>query len=158
MQETFDHLSPQYAAQLKSTWQAQTCLTPTQLRLAHDFVVCTVVMCRNTQVGVPCNRACSACYTHMSLTFQGAAFVLPPRTDTQSSSAKSHKKSHGDRQGQGKGRAGEKALVLGEPLPDLGVCKHYHNSHRRAVCLALNMPLSFACVACVLLRTVKYLA
>lgn len=87
-------------------------------------------MCRNTQVGVTCNRACSACYTHMSLLFQAAAFVLPPRSATRRSAAGSHHRGQGETQGQGSGRAGEKALVLGEPLPDLGTCKHYHHSHR----------------------------
>lgn len=86
--------------------------------------------CRNTQIGVPCNRACSACFTPMSVLFTSAAFVLPPSPAGASSAAGPRHKGPSTKQGEGRGSAGEKALVLGEPLPDKGTCKHYHHSHR----------------------------
>lgn len=99
---------------------------------------------RNTQVGVPSNRACSSCHTSMSVNFQTAAFVAAvPRVSIHDQPKQQRQKqAHGSR-----GRAAaEPALVVGQPLPHMGTCKHYHHSHRwlRFPCCGRR----FACDLC----------
>lgn len=82
-------------------------------------------LCRNAQVGLPCSRACSACHTSMTVQFQAAMFVAAaPAGDAAQRSKR------GQRCGTGARAALDPALVLGQPLPHMGTCKHYHHSHR----------------------------
>ncbi|KAA6418012.1 MAG: hypothetical protein FRX49_12012 [Trebouxia sp. A1-2] len=99
---------------------------------------------RNAQVGVSCSRACSACHTNMTIRFQTAAFVASAPSSASLGKARAHK----PRQKTGAGaKAGpDPALVVGQPLPYMGTCKHYHHSHRwlRFPCCGRR----FACDLC----------
>ena len=93
-----------------------------------SLTCCVWLCCRNTQVGMPSNRACSSCHSSMSVHFQTAAFVAAaPRN-----SSHDQPKQRRQKQAQGsRGRAAaEPAPVVGQPLPHMGTCKHYHHSHR----------------------------
>ena len=86
-----------------------------------------VEMCRNAQVGVPCSRACSACHTSMSVHFQAALFVAAAPSHA---GGKPGGKPSRPRQRTGNPARADPALVVGQPLPHMGTCKHYHHSHR----------------------------
>ncbi|KAL3135703.1 hypothetical protein ABBQ38_006174 [Trebouxia sp. C0009 RCD-2024] len=100
---------------------------------------------RNAQVGLPCSRACSTCHTSMTVHFQAAMFLAaapPPAADgTQPRRPKPRQ-----RPGTGARAALDPALVIGQPLPHMGTCKHYHHSHRwlRFPCCGRR----FACDLC----------
>ncbi|DBB01761.1 hypothetical protein WJX77_006408 [Trebouxia sp. C0004] len=99
---------------------------------------------RNAQVGVPCSRACSACHTTMSIHFQTAAFITS--ASSSASLGKTRAQRHRQKAGTGAKAGPDPALVVGQPLPYMGTCKHYHHSHRwlRFPCCGRR----FACDLC----------
>ena len=98
----------------------------------HMFGAC----CRNAQVGVPCSRACSACHTTMTIRFQTAAFVASAPSSASLGKARAHR--HRQNTGAEAKSGPDPALVVGQPLPYMGTCKHYHQSHR-------SVTLTIAC-------------
>ena len=100
--------------------------------------------CRNAQVGVPCSRACSACHTTMTIRFQTAAFVASAPSSASLGKARAHR--HRQNAGAGAKAGPDPALVVGQPLPYMGTCKHYHHSHR-SLTLLVTCSLKLSCCA-----------
>ena len=92
-------------------------------------MTCNSLFSRDVQVGRHTERSCSHCHRIMSLRFQLPLFEFHVEKRKGQSAARA-----GRSRAQGPGaRHGEKAipnLQRGEPLPDLGTCKHYRHSHR----------------------------
>ena len=72
----------------------------------------------------------------MSIHFQTAAFLAP--ASTSGSQAKSRAHRHRQTPGSGAKTGPDPALVVGQPLPYMGTCKHYHHSHRSVTSLLLH--------------------
>ena len=88
--------------------------------------------CRSVQVGQTSERTCSHCHLRMGVSFSSALFVAReakrlekrvqhkgPISNSANATAKSN--SH----------AAEAAIVIGQPLPEFGTCRHYPHSHRQ---------------------------
>ena len=127
--------------ELTPAWCMFACCVQSTSIAQHTFGAC----CRNAQVGVSCSRACSACHTNMTIRFQTAAFVASAPSSASLGKARAHK----PRQKTGAGaKAGpDPALVVGQPLPYMGTCKHYHHSHR-SVTLPITCSSELSCCAC----------
>ncbi|KAK9788279.1 hypothetical protein WJX73_004020 [Symbiochloris irregularis] len=80
---------------------------------------------RRVQIGSVNERSCSSCHSNLAFSFQTAAFVAaqaqpgaqPRRPRSQTKEGRS-------------GHQRDGAILIGQPLPGTGTCKHYHHSHR----------------------------
>jgi len=107
-----------------------------------------VMSLRGVQVGMPCERTCSSCHHHLSLTIPAVSFV--PRGPTEGRGNKGAAKGGVVRAAaaaraaapRGAMAAFNGVLQIGQPLPAYGTCRHYKHSYRwlRFPCCGMRFP------------------
>ncbi|GAB4820690.1 hypothetical protein N2152v2_007736 [Parachlorella kessleri] len=99
---------------------------------------------RSVQVGSMNERPCSRCHSKLAFQFASAAFVAA--AGVGEAADRRGRQGVGSASGPRTGREGLSAsnvvLTVGQPLPDLGTCRHYRHSHRwlRFPCCGRRFP------------------
>ena len=87
---------------------------------------------RQVQVGVSAERNCPHCHRKISCTIQAVGFVPrgPPGGEGGGKGVGGTGEGGGGSKRRGGKEGGGGVLVVGQPLPSLGTCRHYRHSHR----------------------------
>lgn len=104
------------------------------------------------QPGKPASRDCQKCFRQISVSFESAAFqfvVAQERAQKAGQAAQEERSGMSSAQRRNAKRdalaAALEKLQVGQPLPNVGTCKHYRHSHR-SVCQLRTERLHQICI------------